>query len=92
MPHSDNHDLWIDPLDNERMINSNDGGANVSYDGGRSWSEQSNQPTAQFYHVTVDNAYPYRVYGAQQDNSTASVSSRSRQFGNWERDLFSVGV
>ena len=91
VPHSDNHDLWIDPLDNERMINSNDGGANVSYDGGRSWSEQSNQPTSQFYHVTVDNAYPYRVYGAQQDNSTVSISSRSRQFGNWERDLFSVG-
>ncbi len=91
VPHSDNHDLWIDPLDNERMINSNDGGANISYDGGRSWSTQTNQPTAQFYHVTVDNSHPYRVYGAQQDNSTASVSSRGWQFGNWERDLYSVG-
>lgn len=91
VPHSDNHDLWIDPLDNTRMINANDGGANVSYDGGRSWSEQSNQPTAQFYRVTTDNSHPYRVYGAQQDNSTVSVSSRGREFGNWERDLYSVG-
>ncbi|MBZ0171928.1 MAG: hypothetical protein K8E66_06075, partial [Phycisphaerales bacterium] len=91
VPHSDNHDLWIDPLDNSRMINSNDGGANVSYDGGRSWSTQENQPTAQFYRVTVDNRYPYRVYGGQQDNSTASVSSRGREFGNWRRDLYSVG-
>lgn len=91
VPHSDNHDLWIDPLDNKRMINANDGGANVSYDGGRTWSEQSNQPTSQFYRVTVDNRHPYRVYGAQQDNSTASVSSRGREFGGWERDLYSVG-
>jgi len=91
VPHSDNHDLWIDPLDNDRMINGNDGGANVSYDGGRSWSKQSNQPTAQFYRVTVDNRYPYRVYGGQQDNSTASVSSRGREIGGWERDLYSVG-
>lgn len=91
VPHSDNHDLWVDPLDNRRMINANDGGANVSYDGGRSWSTQENQPTAQFYRVTVDNRYPYRVYGGQQDNSTASVSSRGREFGNWRRDLYSVG-
>jgi hypothetical protein len=63
----------------DRMINANDGGANVSYDGGRSWSTQTNQPTAQFYHVTVDNSHPYRVYGAQQDNSTASVSSLGRE-------------
>jgi len=91
VPHVDNHGLWIDPLDNERMINCNDGGANVTYDGGRTWSTQTNQPTAQFYRVTVDNQYPYRVYGAQQDNSTASVSSRGREFGNWERDLYSVG-
>ena len=91
VPHSDNHDLWIDPLNNKRMINANDGGANVSYDGGRTWSDQSNQPTAQFYRVTVDNRHPYRVYGAQQDNSTASVSSRGREFGGWQRDLYSVG-
>ncbi|USN99112.1 MAG: glycosyl hydrolase [Phycisphaeraceae bacterium] len=90
-PHSDNHDLWIDPLDNTRMINSNDGGANVTYDGGRSWSTQGNQPTAQFYHVTVDNGFPYRVLGAQQDNSTVSISSRAWEFGDWERDLYDVG-
>ncbi len=90
-PHGDNHDLWIDPLDNRRMINGNDGGATVTYDGGRTWSPLSNQPTAQFYHVTVDNRYPYRVYGGQQDNSTASISSRAGQFGDWKRDLYSVG-
>jgi photosystem II stability/assembly factor-like uncharacterized protein len=91
VPHADNHDLWIDPLDSKRMVNANDGGANVTYDGGRTWSTQTNQPTAQFYRVTVDNSHPYRVYGAQQDNSTASVSSRAREFGNWQRDLYSVG-
>ncbi|MEQ8771101.1 MAG: hypothetical protein RIB60_11405 [Phycisphaerales bacterium] len=91
VPHVDNHDLWIDPHDNQRMINANDGGANVSFNGGQTWSTQTNQPTAQFYRVTTDNAHPYRVYGAQQDNSTASVSSRGRQFGGWESDLYSVG-
>ncbi len=91
VPHVDNHDLWIDPVDNRRMANANDGGANVSFDGGASWSTQTNQPTAQFYRVTVDNRHPYRVYGAQQDNSTASVSSRGRAIGPWERDLYSVG-
>lgn len=91
VPHGDNHDLWIDPLDNQRMINANDGGANVSFNAGGTWSTQANQPTAQFYHVTVDNDHPYRVYGAQQDNSTASVSSQANQFGSWERDLYSVG-
>ncbi len=91
VPHADNHDLWIDPNDNQRMINANDGGANVSFNGGQTWSTQTNQPTAQFYRVTTDNAHPYRVYGAQQDNSTASVSSRGREFGGWERDLYAVG-
>lgn len=91
VPHADNHDLWIDPHDNTRIVNANDGGGNVSFDGGRSWSTQTNQPTAQFYHVTVDNRVPYRVYGAQQDNSTASISSTSRALGNWQRDLYAVG-
>lgn len=77
-PHSDNHDLWIDPQDNRRMINANDGGATLSFNGGQTWTRQDNQPTAQFYHVTVDNQYPYRLYGAQQDNSTVSISSRER--------------
>ena len=66
VPHVDNHGLWIDPDDNQRLIEGNDGGANVSFDGGETWSRQDNQPTAQFYHVTVDSRFPYRVLGAQQ--------------------------
>ena len=75
-PHGDNHDLWINPEQPHIMVQANDGGANVSVDGGRSWSTQNNQPTAEFYRVTVDNQFPYRIYGAQQDNSTISVPSR----------------
>jgi photosystem II stability/assembly factor-like uncharacterized protein len=67
-PHGDNHALWIDPRDSNRLIEGNDGGACVSLDGGRSWSTILNQPTAQFYHVTADDAVPYHVYGSQQDN------------------------
>jgi photosystem II stability/assembly factor-like uncharacterized protein len=67
-PHGDNHDLWIDPRDPNRMIEGHDGGASVSLDGGRSWSGVLNQPTAQFYHVTTDDQVPYHVYGSQQDN------------------------
>ncbi|NGP77464.1 glycosyl hydrolase [Balneolaceae bacterium YR4-1] len=74
-PHGDNHALWINPDNSSIMINGNDGGANVSVDGARSWSTQLNQPTAEFYRVTVDNQFPYRVYGAQQDNTTISVPS-----------------
>ena len=85
-PHGDNHDLWIDPHDPLRMIETNDGGANVSFDGGRSWSPQDNQATAQFYRVSTDNHFPYRIYGAQQDNSTVRIASRSRGFGISERD------
>jgi photosystem II stability/assembly factor-like uncharacterized protein len=76
-PHGDNHDLWIDPADPERMIQSNDGGANVSYDGGENWSVQSNQPTAQMYRVSTDNAFPWRLLGGQQDNSAVRIRSRS---------------
>ena len=79
-PHSDNHDLWIAPGDSNRMIEANDGGANVSLNGGRSWTEQD-QPTAQFYRVVVDNDFPYNVYGAQQDNSTIKIRSRTEDFG-----------
>lgn len=75
-PHSDNHDIWIAPDDPNRMVQSNDGGANVSKDGGRTWTEQD-LPTAQFYHVATDNAFPYRIYGAQQDNSTVRIASRT---------------
>ncbi len=67
-PHGDNHDLWIDPRDPNRMIESNDGGACVTFDGGRTWSSILNQPTAQFYHVVADDHVPYNVYGSQQDN------------------------
>lgn len=87
-PHADHHDLWIDPADPQRMVMGNDGGACVSFDGGASWSPQDNQPTAQFYRVTVDDGAPYRVYGAQQDNSTVRIRHRSRGDGigrdDWE--------
>ncbi len=75
VPHGDNHDVWINPKNSDYMIQANDGGANVSLDGGRSWSTQANQPTAEIYQVTVDNQYPYRLYGAQQDNTTVIVPS-----------------
>ena len=74
-PHGDHHDLWINPKNSQYMIQSNDGGANVSLDGGRSWSSQLNQPTAEIYQVAVDDQYPYRVYGAQQDDNTVIVPS-----------------
>ncbi|HEY3028242.1 MAG TPA: hypothetical protein VGJ55_18995 [Pyrinomonadaceae bacterium] len=90
VPHGDNHDLWIAPDDPNRMINSNDGGANVSFNGGKSWSEQD-QPTAQFYRVALDNDFPYHVYGAQQDNSTVRISSRSTSSGITREDWFDVG-
>ena len=76
-PHGDNHDLWIAPNDPDRMIESNDGGANVSFNGGKTWSEQD-QATAQFYHVVATNDFPYQVCGAQQDNSTVCIRSASR--------------
>ena len=74
-PHGDNHDLWIDPADPNRMIEGNDGGACVSCNGGRTWSSIYNQPTAQFYRIDTDTQYPYRVYATQQDNSTISTPS-----------------
>ncbi len=74
-PHGDNHDVWINPNNSNYMIQSNDGGANVSTDGGRTWSTQLNQPTAEIYQVAVDSQYPYRVYGAQQDDNTLIVPS-----------------
>jgi len=90
-PHGDNHDLWIDPNNPDRIINSNDGGANVSNNGGLSWTGQDNQPTAQFYHVITDNQFPYWVYGAQQDNSTVRISSRTSGGGIDKPDWHSVG-
>jgi photosystem II stability/assembly factor-like uncharacterized protein len=87
-PHGDNHDLWIAPSDPLRMIESNDGGANISMNGGKSWSSIMNQPTAQFYRVAVDDQFPYWVYGAQQDNTTVKTMSRTTSGpgigeGNW---------
>jgi len=76
-PHGDHHGLWIDPTNPGRMINGNDGGATVTVDGGKTWSSQYTQPTAQFYHVSADNRFLYNLYGAQQDNSTVGIASRS---------------
>jgi photosystem II stability/assembly factor-like uncharacterized protein len=76
-PHGDNHDLWIDPENTKRMIEGNDGGACVSLDGGVTFSSINNQPTSQLYHVTTDTRFPYRIYGAQQDNTTITVPSFS---------------
>ena len=87
-PHGDNHGLWINPNDNNILINSNDGGANVSYNGGKTWSPQSNQPTAQFYRVNTDNRLDYYVYGGQQDNSSMAIASRSRDAGIGRDDWF----
>ncbi|TMM59509.1 glycosyl hydrolase [Maribacter algarum] len=76
-PHGDHHDLWIDPNNNNRMVIADDGGAQISNDGGNNWTTYHNQPTAQFYRVSTDNAFPYRIYGAQQDNSTVRISHRT---------------
>ncbi|RLA37941.1 MAG: hypothetical protein DRR15_00590 [Gammaproteobacteria bacterium] len=78
VPHGDNHYLWINPNEPRWMVNANDGGANVSFDGGASWSRQDNQPTGQFYRVNTDNRFEYRVYGGQQDSGTVAIRSRSR--------------
>jgi photosystem II stability/assembly factor-like uncharacterized protein len=79
-PHGDNHDIWINPNNGQTMVQANDGGANVSYDGGRTWSTQRNQPTAEFYGVWPDNRFPYNLYSAQQDNSTWIWSSVANPF------------
>jgi photosystem II stability/assembly factor-like uncharacterized protein len=91
IPHGDHHDLWIDQLNPQRMIEGNDGGACVSFNGSASWSSIYNQPTAEFYHVITDNQFPYRVYGAQQDNSTLCVPSRSHIAGITNAETFEVG-
>ncbi len=87
-PHGDHHDLWIAPEDNNRLIIGDDGGAQVSYNKGQTWSTYYNQPTAQYYRVTTDNSFPYKIYVAQQDNSTQRVSHRSLGYSigddDWE--------
>ncbi|MEZ4810894.1 MAG: glycosyl hydrolase [Allomuricauda sp.] len=79
--HVDHHDLWINPHNSDIMINANDGGASVTYNGGKTWSTVMNQPTGQFYRALTDNGYPYRVYSGQQDNSTIAIDSRSMDDG-----------
>ena len=91
-PHGDHHGLWIDPTNTARLINGNDGGATITLDGGKTWSTQGNQPTAQFYHIAADNRYPYWIYGAQQDNSTVGIATMDEQegvIGRW--DWYAVG-
>lgn len=90
-PHGDHHGLWIDPDNPQHLINGNDGGATVSTDGGKTWSTQYNQPTAQFYHVITDNRWPYYIYGAQQDNSTVAIRSYDDDGVIGRQDWFAVG-
>jgi photosystem II stability/assembly factor-like uncharacterized protein len=91
VPHGDNHDLWLDPANPQRLIVGNDGGGTVSLNGGVSWSSFYNQPTSEYYHVTVDNRTPYRVYGAQQDNTTFSVPGRSGRDAITSVEWYEVG-
>ncbi len=91
-PHVDNHDLWINPDNPANMINSNDGGANISFNAGKSWSTQKNQPTAQFYRINADNRFPYWLYAGQQDNSTLAIPSASGGVGiEWQDWVAGVG-
>ncbi len=85
-PHGDHHDIWIAPEDNQRMIMADDGGAQVTFDGGDNWSTYMNQNTAQFYRVTTDDHFPFRIYGAQQDNSTVRIAHRTTGSVIGERD------
>jgi photosystem II stability/assembly factor-like uncharacterized protein len=90
-PHGDHHDHWINPADNRNMINANDGGGTITFDGGETWSSIMNQPTAQFYRVSTDNQVPFRIYGGQQDNSTVAIASRSLYGGIGVADFYDVG-
>jgi photosystem II stability/assembly factor-like uncharacterized protein len=91
LPHGDTHDLWINPENSLNMINANDGGATVTFDGGKSWSSIYNQPTAQFYRVAIDNQVPFNLYGGQQDNTTLAVPSATWDSGIGFEDQFAVG-
>jgi photosystem II stability/assembly factor-like uncharacterized protein len=88
--HGDHHGLWIDPTEPKRIIESSDGGASISFDRGKTWSTQANQPTAQFYHVAVDNRFPYYLYGAQQDNTSIAIASMDDEGAIVERDWYDV--
>ena len=89
--HGDHHGLWIDPDNPQRIANANDGGASITTDGGKTWTTQNNQPTAQFYHVAVDNTFPYHIYGAQQDNSNIGIASRTDSGVIGAQDWFQAG-
>ena len=91
MPHGDHHDLWIDPKDTDHMVQGNDGGACITFNGGDSWSSLYNQPTSQFYHTVCDDEFPYRVYATQQDNTAISVPSRSRKPSIMWSECYIVG-
>ncbi len=90
VPHGDTHIMWVDPKNSDRLINGNDGGGTVSLDGGKTWSSMNNQPTAQLYHVITDNQFNYRLLGAQQDNTTVSIASRSDFGAIGDRDWWPV--
>lgn len=89
-PHSDQHDLWINPANPQNMILGNDGGGCVTFNGGKTWSTQQNQPTAQFYRVIADNQFPYHIYAGQQDNSTVAITSRTMGGGISAKDWYAV--
>jgi photosystem II stability/assembly factor-like uncharacterized protein len=91
VPHGDNHGLWIDPTNPKRMIQSDDGGATVTFDGGEHWTSENNQPTAQLYHVIADTRFPYYLYGAQQDNTTVAIASRGSEGNIGREDWYPVG-
>lgn len=78
-PHGDHHELWINPTDNRFVAEANDGGGTISLDGGKSWSPQDNQPTAQFYRVSANNGFPYHLYGGQQDNTSVDIATASSE-------------
>lgn len=91
-PHGDHHDLWIDPDNNLRMAIADDGGAQISNDGGNNWTTYHNQPTAQFYRVSTDNHFPYRIYGAQQDNSSVRIPHRTNGNAVEEKDWVALAI
>ena len=91
-PHGDNHGIWIDPQDTQRMINGNDGGGCVSFNGGATWSTIYNQMTSQFYHLDIDNQFPYHVYATQQDNSSIAVPSATEKGGIPWGDCYPAGT
>lgn len=84
--HGDTHDLWINPNNSRNMILGDDGGAEISFNSGRSWSSQNNQPTAQFYRVNADKQFPYKIYGGQQDNTSVIIASRNNSYGITDKD------